>query len=99
MSLLDLLQTLSHCSITLTLADNQLHYRAPAGALTPDLRAQIAAYRSSLIQHLQSLPPPRCTYCDWRTWVDAAPQHGRIRTTCGTCGRFIGYRPASSRAT
>ena len=44
--------------------DGQLSYQAPAGSLTPDLRAQLATHRAALVTHLQrvetaSEPPAR----------------------------------------
>lgn len=39
--------------------------------------------------------PPACG-CDRRGWLDAPARNrpGWIRTTCGNCGRFVGYRPS-----
>ena len=71
------------------------------GSMTPDLRGEISAQRSAIIDHLRAAAATdavgtRCTICDRRDWVDAPPKDGRIRTVCGKCGRFIGYRPVES---
>ena len=102
-----LLAALASLDVVLSVAGERLLFDAPAGALTPELRASIAANRSELIRRLSAavahpvaLPPQHCpAHSDPRQWVDGAPTDGRIRTTCGTCGRFIGYRPAEPRMT
>ena len=100
----ELLRSLDDRDVKLYLDGDRLRYRAHRGALTPDLRSDIAAHRAAIIDHLRTRPaattvsPPR-TNCDWRNWVDAPPQGGRIRTTCGKCQRFIGYRPLDPRVT
>lgn len=97
----NLLQQLADLGVNLYLEGDRLRFRAPEGALTPDIRAAIGARRTMIINQLQGRSPaggrPRCIYCNWRNWVDELPKNGRIRTTCGDCGRFIGYRPADLR--
>lgn len=100
MTLEQLLAALAERDITLFLEKGTLRYRAPAGALTPELREGIAHHRPALIERLQvdqagsRLNGTRnCMFWDWRDWVDETPTNGRIRTVCGKCGRFIGYRP------
>lgn len=81
-------------NIVLYLEGESLRFRAPAGALTEELRFEISAHRQAILRSLQPSPNERCRRCDMRDWVDEPPQDGRIRTHCGRCGRFIGYRPA-----
>lgn len=102
MSTSQLLEQLAARGITLSLDGERVRFRAPEGALTDELRAAIARSRREIIEGLRSslpshAPAGKCSYCDPRTWVDEPPKGGRIRTTCGKCGRFIGYRLADLR--
>ena len=95
----EIFSVLDAAGINLWLEGGRLRFRAPAGALTDEVRAAIAAHRSVIIARLQlgrrmSAPvAARCSACDCRDWVDAPSQDGWIRTRCGRCERFIGYRP------
>ena len=96
-----LLDVLSDRGVAVRLEGDRLRYRAPAGALTPDLRAAIVANRTEIVQQLRGSMEPaareRCRgICNRRDWRDEAPQDGRIRTSCGRCGKFIGFRPQST---
>jgi len=99
MTLDQLFNSLTRSKVTLFLDGERLRYRAPEGGLTPELRAVIAENRPQIIERLcrgenRATPrPPKCVACDRQYWVDEPPKNGRIRTTCGKCGRFIGYRP------
>jgi len=97
----DLLRTLADRAVELYLDGDRLRFRAPEGALTPELRDEIAAPRPAIIEHLRTgtnaTTTARCGRCDWRNWRDDPPKDGRIRTTCGKCGRFIGFRPVAPR--
>lgn len=100
MTVTDLLHELGALGIELFLDDKDLRFRGPKGALTDELRRQIANRREGLIRQLRESAHPelsetgqRCRRCVRREWVDAQPVDGRIRTHCGRCGRFIGYRP------
>ena len=99
MTIETLTTTLASRGVTLYLEDDALRFRAPKGALTAALKAQIAEHRAEILGQLRTvsastaeLHPARCR-CDIRHWVDEPPQDGRIRTHCGNCARFIGYRP------
>jgi hypothetical protein len=82
----------------LALNGDRLRYRAPDGAMTADVRAAIGEHRPEIIKRLRAGGdifggPRKCITCDRQYWVDESPKNGRIRTTCGKCGQFIGYRP------
>jgi hypothetical protein len=98
----DLLRTLADRAVELYLDGDHLRFRAPEGALTPKLRGDIADHREAIIEQLRmaattAIGNRHCGNCDWRTWRDGLPKDGRIRTTCGKCGRFVGYRPVNPR--
>ena len=98
MILNDLRLALALRNVELYLDGDDLRYRAPEGALTNELRDAIRAHRMEIIEQFRNAATGRCCgTCDWRDWQDAPPQDGRIRTTCGKCGRFIGYRPVNHR--
>jgi hypothetical protein len=94
-----LLVELAERQVTLFVKEDRLRFRAPQGALTAELRAAVAEHREGILDRLRpnrsSSLPPRCLVCRRRDWVDQPPKDGLIRTTCGRCGRFIGYRPAT----
>ena len=71
----------------------------PAAAVSPELLEQLMIHKRALLAMLRrrssrDSAAVSCTFCDRRSWVDEPPRDGRIRTHCGKCGRFIGYRPA-----
>ncbi len=97
MSMEEVFSQLQASHVHLWMEGEQLKYRAPAGAMTEELRALIAVYRDKIIEQLRQgqNDRSRCTACDYRQWIDAPSiENGLIRTECGRCGRFIGYRPA-----
>ena len=90
----DLLRILADRDVELYLDGDRLRFRAPAGALTPSFAATLRHRRwpsSSNCGWRRRLATAagRCAICDWRNWRDAPPRDGRVRTTCGKCGRFI----------
>ncbi|MCC6493487.1 MAG: hypothetical protein IT424_10745 [Pirellulales bacterium] len=99
MSAKSLLTKLAAHGIDLHLAEGVLRFRAPKGVLTADLKDQIVERRADIISQLR--PPTEqgakslsaACLCGMELWVDEPPQDARIRTHCGNCGKFIGYRP------
>lgn len=50
-----------------------------------------------LEQYEAKLSAPRCRpFCNAADHVDGKPDRGFIRTQCGKCGTFIGYRPVAA---
>lgn len=98
MTIAELFAELERQRVELSLDGDRLRFRAPTGALRPELRTVISDQRTEIIAALRPTPvaadahsqPCDCERGDWR---DDPPALGRIRTKCGRCGRFIGYRP------
>jgi hypothetical protein len=93
----DLLMRLKDRNVKLYLDGARLCFRAARGVLTGELRDAVATHREEIIRRLATepvaSPTTRCNgYCDPRNWADQAVSRRLIRTTCGSCGRFIGYR-------
>ncbi len=99
MTLDQLLVDLVGRQITLFLDGGRLRFRAPEGALTPELRAVIAEHRAAIVERLRrgangaAGRPPRCVACDRQYWVTDPPQNGRIRTIFGKGTRVVRSRP------
>ncbi len=55
MSTAALISSLSALEVTLWLEEERLRYRAPAGALSPALRAELAARKDELVAHLRQV--------------------------------------------
>lgn len=102
MNAIQLISALKEQGIVLFVDGNELRFRAPKGALTADLKTQIAKHREEIVRHLQaqaeySKPQPnKCLRCNTGEWIDESPRNGSIRTHCGRCGSFIGYRPSGN---
>jgi hypothetical protein len=96
----ELMTELGRRGVELYLDGDRLRFRAPSGALGPELRAAVAAQRVAIIDRLRGpgnvAAVSKCTRCDHRDWVDEPPVGGQIRTHCAKCGRFIGYRPVGA---
>lgn len=95
-----LLDRLAGRRVALCLVGDRLRYRASPGALTPEVRETIAQHRGVIVERLRTenqgrrLPRTvKCVTCVMNDWVDLSPRDGRVRTVCGKCGHFVGYRP------
>jgi TubC N-terminal docking domain len=97
MTIEELLDRLSKEKVTLFLDGDRLRFRAVTCVLTNEHREAIAEHRDEIIKRLTAerrRSTGSCNgFCDMRNWVDDISNRGAIRTTCGVCGRFIGYRP------
>ena len=99
MTLDQLLIDLTYNQVVLLLMGDRLRYRAPESALNADMRMAIGEHRDVLIEQLRKTAsdhrqPSKCVTCHRQNRVDEPLKDGRIRTQCGKCGQFIGYRPA-----
>ena len=61
----ELLTTLSQLGVEVAAEGDMLHYRAPQGVLTPDLKDAMKAHKPDLLK-LLTLPCPCCSATDWR---------------------------------
>ena len=100
MNIEELAVMLESQGVALYLEGDALRFRAPKGVLTTELKQQIDERRAEIVDRLREAsatcgpgPPTAPCRCDVRHWVDESPQESRIRTHCGKCGRFMGYRP------
>jgi len=81
-------------NVVIYLDGDRPRYRAPQGALSPEMRSAIGEHRAAIVEHLRE----KCVVCDRQNWVDEPAKQGKIRTFCGKCGHFVGYRPAGANA-
>ena len=63
MKVSDLMDVLRQRSIELWFEGDRLRYRAPRGALSPDLRSELAARRSEILNHLRTAAAAKQIIC------------------------------------
>lgn len=81
MTSVELFTTLSHLGVELRAEGGLLHYRAPQGVLTPDLKDAMKAHKPDLLKLLKT-PCPHCGATDWRE----TPDGGRWCRPCVLAG-------------
>jgi len=69
----------------------------PAASISPDLLGQLRRHKQELMAILRNPNSPAngavpCGMCHQEHWIDEPACDGRIRTRCGRCGKFIGFR-------
>lgn len=72
----------------------------PASGLSKELVGELKKHKEGLLEAIriessEGEVAASCSMCGRRHWIDEPPKDGRIRTICGKCNRFIGYRPIS----
>lgn len=91
----DLIEDLGRRGVGITAAGRNLHYRAPKGAMTAELRAALVANKAALLDLLtadrpdpESLGPPpiaeRCFACDSTDFWERPAENGGGRV-CSVC--------------
>ena len=87
MTVYDTIAAAARAGVSLSLEGDRLRYRAPAGALTPELRAGLAEHRDEL-RHLLILSPADPEYGEALVGVAAALGCRRVkrRRRCYGCG-------------
>ena len=74
----------------------------PIPSATPDAPEAFPSIDSPGPSTSTGSPAVRCRdHADRRNWLEApaANRPGWLRTVCGTCGGFVGYRPAAADKT
>jgi hypothetical protein len=91
-----LLDRLIELGIRIECRGDQLRL-TPAAAISTELLRQLKCQKQELLAILQNPASPAdgtvpCGVCRREHWIDEPPRNGRIRTRCGQCGRFVGFR-------
>jgi hypothetical protein len=101
-SITELLSMLKRQGVVLTVDGDNLKVDAPQGVLHPEIIKQLRKAKTELLRRLTNSGEndgphsPTCKNNHFRLafFCDGPPEHGRTRTVCRLCGRFIGYRPS-----
>jgi len=68
----ELLNTLARLGVTLKPQGTRLHYRAPRGTLTPELREILGYHKAELLRYLRALPPSGDAHAEDRNEAERA---------------------------